>query len=600
MNLFLKSQKLKLSPSPSPHSPLHLASLLQGPLSTFHLLQIHAQIFLLGAHHNNLIATRLINHYPSPHISLRILRSLPKPNLFPFNSLLSLFAQQGLFSNALSLFKSLKQIPLSPNGFTFSFLVKSCGDYVHANQIHTHVVKTGFLSDPFVGNGLVAVYAKGVKDLGSARKVFDEMPDKGVVCCWTSLVAGYAQSGYAEEALRVFVMMVEGNLRPEDATLVSVLSACSSLDMSEIGKWVLILSRVDDNVVGLDSAKTVLVEKSREMFDGISESGKRSVLPWNAVIGAYVQNGCPLDCLSVFRLMVGDPTQKPNHVTMVSVLSACAQVGDVELGRWVHEYLKSKGSRCVIKSNRILATALIDMYSKCGSLVNAKEVFDQMVLKDIVSFNAMIMSLAVNSEGEKALRLFSKVQDFGLQPNAGTFLGALCACSHSGFSKKGRQIFKDMTSVFSISPKLEHYACYIDLLARAGLVEEALEVVTSMPFQPNSIVWGALLGGCLLHSRLDLAEYVSDKLVQSDPNNTGGYVMLANAFASDHRWGDVSSLRQFMREKGVAKKPGCSWISINGVVHEFLVGFSSHPQSDSICSLLNGMVNHMKIAIDIL
>ncbi|XP_004309732.1 PREDICTED: pentatricopeptide repeat-containing protein At2g29760, chloroplastic-like [Fragaria vesca subsp. vesca] len=435
------------------------------------------------------------------------------------------------------------------------------------------------------------------------------MPDKGVVCCWTSLVAGYAQSGYAEEALQVFVMMVKGNLRPEDATLVSVLSACSSLDMSEIGKWVLILSRVDDNVVGLDSAKTVLVylygkwgkvEKSREMFDGVSESGKRSVLPWNAVIGAYVQNGCPLDCLSVFRLMVGDPTRKPNHVTMVSVLSACAQVGDLELGRWVHEYLKSKGSRCVIKSNRILATALIDMYSKCGSLVNAKEVFDQMVSKDIVSFNAMIMSLAVNSEGEEALRLFSKVQDFGLQPNAGTFLGALCACSHSGFSKKGRQIFKDMTSVFSISPKLEHYACYIDLLARAGLVEEALEVVISMPFEPNSIVWGALLGGCLLHSRLDLAEYVSDKLVQSDPDNTGGYVMLANAFASDHRWGDVSSLRRFMREKGVTKKPGCSWISINGVVHEFLVGCSSHPQSDSICSLLNGMVKHMKIAIDIL
>ncbi|KAL6225547.1 hypothetical protein ACLB2K_004397 [Fragaria x ananassa] len=488
MNLFLKSQKFKPSPSPSPHSPLHLASLLQGPLSTSHLLQIHAQIFLLGAHHNNLIATRLINHYPSPHISLRILRSLPKPNLFPFNSLLSLFAQQGLFSNALSLFQSLKQIPLSPNGFTFSFLVKSCGDSVHANQIHTHVVKTGFLSDPFVCNGLVAVYAKGVKDLGSARKVFDEMPDKGVVCCWTSLVAGYAQSGYAEEALQVFVMMVEGNLRPEDATLVSVLSACSSLDMSEIGKWVLILSRVDDNVVGLDSAKTVLVEKSREMFDGVSESGKRSVLPWNAVIGAYVQNGCPLDCLSVFRLMVGDPTRKPNHITMVSVLSACAQVGDLELGRWVHEYLKSKGSRCVIKSNRILATALIDMYSKCGSLVNAKEVFDQMVSKDIVSFNAMIMSLAVNSEGEEALRLFSKVQDFGLQPNAGTFLGALCACNHSGFSKKGRQIFKDMTSVFSISPKLEHYACYVDLLARAGLVEEALEVVNSMPFEPNSIV----------------------------------------------------------------------------------------------------------------
>ncbi|XP_062007439.1 pentatricopeptide repeat-containing protein At3g12770-like [Rosa rugosa] len=619
MNSFLSSQKLKTC-CYSSHSALHisadLAALLQGRISHSHLLQIHAQIFVLGAHHNDLIATRLIGHYPS-HIALRVFHGLRKPNVFPFNAIIRVYSEQGLFSNAFSLFKTLKQSSPSPNDFTFSFLLKSCsfrcGDSVYVKQIHTHVVKMGFLRNEFVCNGLLAVYAKGLRDLGSARQVFDEMPDKGVVCCWTSLIAGYAQSGKAEEALRLFVVMVEGNLRPEDDTMVSVLSACSNLDMSKIEKWVLILSRVFDNVdsknVGSDSVNAVLVylygkwgeiEKSRETFDGISDSGKRSVLPWNAIIGAYVQNGFPVESLSVFRVMVGDPTRKPNHVTMVSVLSACAQVGDLELGRWVHEYLKSKGNRGVIGSNRILATALIDMYSKCGSLEKAKEVFHQMVSKDIVSFNAMIMGLAVNSEGEEALRLFSKIQDFGLQPNAGTFLGALCACNHSGFSEEGRQIFKDMTSGFSIAPKLEHYACYIDLLARVGLVEEALEVVTSMPFEPNSIVWGALLGGCLLHSRLDYAEYVSRKLVQSDPNNTGGYVMLANAFASDHRWGDVSSLRRFMREKGVTKQPGCSWISINGVVHEFLVGCSSHSQSESISSILNGLVKQMKIAIDIL
>ncbi|XP_050379542.1 pentatricopeptide repeat-containing protein At2g29760, chloroplastic-like [Argentina anserina] len=607
--LILSSPNLK-SCSPLHH---HLACLLRGPLSPSHLLQIHAQVFLLGAHQHHLIATRLINHYsPSPHVALRILHSLHNPNLLPLNAAIRLAAEHRLFSTAFSLFKSLLQTPLSPNGFTFSFLLKSCfrcQNSVPVRKIHAIVVKTGFLRDTFVCNGLLSVYGKGVRDLGSARKVFDGMPDKNVTCCWTSLIDGYAKAGEAEEALRVFVRMVEGDLRPEDATLVSVLSACSSLDMGKIEEWVSVMARVGGSVVGLDSVRTVLVylygkwgriEESREMFDGVSESGKRSVLPWNAVIGAYVQNGCPLECLSVFRMMVGDPSREPNHVTMVSVLSACAQVGDLELGRWVHEYLESKGNRSVIGSNKILATALIDMYSKCGSLEKAKEVFYQMESKDIVSFNAMIMGLAVNSEGQEALRLFSKVQDFGLLPNGRTFLGALCACNHSGLSEKGRQIFHDMTSSFSISPKIEHYACYIDLLARVGLLEEALEVVTSMPFEPNSIVWGALLGGCLLHSRLDYAEYVSGKLVQSDPNNTGGYVMLANAFASDHRWGDVSSLRRFMREKGVTKKPGCSWISNNGVVHEFLVGRSSHPQSEIICNTLNGLVKQMKIAVDIL
>ncbi|KAK9950287.1 hypothetical protein M0R45_005785 [Rubus argutus] len=614
MNL-LSSQKLK----PCYYSSLgvrtlstaDLAALLQGRISYPHLLQIHARVFRVGAHQNDLIATRLIGHYPS-HTALRVFHWLHKPNVFPFNAIMRVLAEEGLFSHAFSLFK---QSPLSPNDFTFSFLLKSCfrsGDSLYVRQIHTHVLKMGFLCNSFVCNGLLAVYAKGLKDLGSARLVFDEMPEKSFGCSWTSLIAGYAQSGQPGEVLRLFLMMVNGNVRPEDDTMVSVLSACSNLDMSKIEKWVTLLSEfcgnIDTKNVGSDSVNTVLVylygkwgkiEKSKETFDGISDSGKRSVLPWNAIIGAYVQNGFPLESLSLFRLMVEDPTRKPNHVTMVSVLSACAQVGDLELGRWVHEYLKSKGNRGVIGSNRILATALIDMYSKCGSLDRAKEVFDQMVSKDIVSFNAMIMGLAVNSEGEEALRLFSKILDFGLQPNAGTFLGALCACNHSGFLEKGRQIFKDMTSGFSISPKLEHYACYIDLLARVGLVEEALEVVTSMPFEPNSIVWGALLGGCLLHSRLDVAEYVSGKLVRSDPDNTGGYVMLANAFASDHRWGDVSSLRRFMREKGVTKQPGCSWISLNGVVHEFLVGCSSHPQSESIYSILNGLVKQMRVATDI-
>lgn len=467
----------------------------------------------------------------------------------------------------------------------------------------------GFLADSFVCNALLGVYAKGLKDLASARKVFDEMPDKGVVCCWTSLLAGYAQSGETEEVLRLFLMMVQLNLRPESDTLVSVLSACSNLEIERIEEWVTILTESDENIDSKKSDRgavnTVLIylygkwgkiEKSRERFDEIVDNGKRSVLPWNAMIGAYVQNGCPMEALSIFRLMVADPNRKPNHVTMVSALSACAQIGDLDLGRWVHEYMKSKGSKGIIESNKILATAFIDMYSKCGSLEIAKEVFDQMVSKDVVSFNAMIMGLAANGEGEEALGLFSKMQEFGLKPNAGTFLGVLCACCHSGLAEKGRQIFVDMTSSFSISPELEHYACYIDLLARVGLVKEALEVVFSMPFEPNKFVWGALLGGCLLHSRVELARYVSRKLVEVDPDNSGGYVMLANAFAVDRRWGDVSALRWLMREKGVKKQPGRSWISINGVVHEFLVGSQSHPQIKCIYHTLDGLVKQMKVA----
>ncbi|GMY38615.1 pentatricopeptide repeat-containing protein At3g12770-like [Fagus crenata] len=603
-------RSLSSTPPSSPNFT-HLSAILQARVSHSHLLQIHAQIIQLGAHHHNLIATRLIGHYPS-YIALKVFHQLQNPNIFPFNAIVRVLAGEGLFSHAFYIFKTLKKRSLSPNEFSFCFLLKACfrsSNAHYVKQIHTHVVKMGFLGDPFVCNGLLAAYAKRVKDLVSARKVFDEMPDKVAVCCWTSLIAGYAQSGQTEDVLQFFVMMVQLNLRPENDTLVSVLSACSNLEIVEIEKWVKILTEVGKNFdsknSSCDAVNTVLIylygkwekiEKSREIFDEIVDNSKRSVLPWNAMIGAYVQNGCPMEALSIFRIMVEDPNPKPNHVTMVSVLSACAQVGDLDLGRWVHEYMKSKGSKGIIGSNKILATAFIDMYSKCGSLERAKEVFDQMVSKDVVSFNAMIMGLAVNGEGEEALRLFSKMREFGLQPNAGTFLGVLCACCHSGLAEKGRQIFVDMTSRFSVSPKLEHYACYIDLLARVGLVEEALEVVFSMPFEPNKFVWSALLGGCLLHSRIELARYVSRRLVEVDPDNSAGYVMLANAFAVNRRWGGVSDLRWLMKEKGIKKQPGRSWISINGVVHEFLVGSPSHPQIKSINHTLNGLVKQMKEA----
>ncbi|KAJ9159458.1 hypothetical protein P3X46_024966 [Hevea brasiliensis] len=595
-----------------PPSFISLSTLLQGPIPHGHLLQIHARVFRLHAHQDNLIATRLIGHYPS-HLALRVFDQLQGPNLFPFNAIIRVFAYEGHFHDSFFLFRRLKRQSLSPNDLTFSFILKACfgAKYVvYVQQVHTHILKVGLITDPFVCNGLVAVYAKCFKDLASARLLFDEMPDKGVVCCWTSLIAGFAQSGQSEEVLRLFcVMMVREKLRPENDTMVSVLSACSNLEIFQIEKWVTALSEftngIESKTSSCDSLNNVLVylygkwgkiEKSRERFDDISCNGKRSVLPWNSMINAYVQNGFPLEALSLFRLMAENPTCRPNHVTMVSVLSACAQIGDLELGKWVHDYLKSKGSKGVLEFNTFLSTSLIDMYSKCGSLDKAKEVFNQMVSKDVVSFNTMIMGLAINGEGMEAVKLFSTMQEFGLHPNAGTFLGLLWACSHSGLSDEGRKIFRDMSSSFVILPKLEHYACYIDLLARNGHLEEAIKVATSMPFKPNNFVWGALLGGCLLHSKPDMAKLVYKRFLEVDPANSAGYVMLANVFAVDHRWSDVSALRWFMKEKGVKKQPGCSWISINGVVHEFLVGSPLHPQIESIHHMLHGLVKDMKIA----
>lgn len=523
-----------------------------------------------------------------------------------------MLAEDGSSSNAFVMFKELKLRLLFPNDLTFSFLLKACSrDGVSADrvrQVHSHVMKSGFMCDSFVCNGLLMVYAKAVKDLNSARQVFDETPERNLVCCWTSLISGYAKLGLAEEALELFMMMLKENLQPENDTMVSVLSACSCLTTLHLEKWVNILMQYVKNFLCNNSASDYVniilvylygkcrkVDKSREAFDDISDRSKRSVLSWNTIIGAYVQNGCALEALAVFKLMMEHYDCSPNHVTMVGVLSACAEIGDLDLGMWVHEYMKTRGQKHVISLNVNLATALIDMYSKCGNLDEARKVFAQMNEKDVVSFNAMIMALAINGEGDESLRLFSKMQELRLCPNSSTLLGALCACSHSGLLDKGRKIFREMTRKYSVAPKLEHYSCYVDLLARSGNIEEALGVVNSMLYEPNNFVWGALLSGSVLHNRLELAQSISSMLVRVDPENSAGYVMLSNSFAADYQWRNVLKLRGVMREKGVSKQAGRSWINVGGVVHEFVAGSDSYHQIGSIHLVMESLLKEMRL-----
>ncbi|KAG6421901.1 hypothetical protein SASPL_118461 [Salvia splendens] len=567
----------RLSHSASSNNPTSdLSRLLHGPVPRAHLLQVHARVFLLHAHQNDLIATRLIGRYPSDS-ALKVFHHLRNPNIFPFNAIIRACSRGAIGGDTVKL-------------------------------VHADVFKYGVVCDPLICNGLLMVYAKAVKDLSSARKLFDEMPDRNLVSCWTSLISGYAKIGLAGDALELFVIMLKENLCPESDTMVSVLSACSSLTAHQVEKWVNSLTQLVKSAacsdLACDYVNTALVylygkcgdvENSRNSFDEISDDGKKSVLCWNSIVGAYVQNGCALEALDVFKSMMEDYNRRPNHVTMVNVLSACAEVGDLDLGSWVHEYLRSGGQKGVLSSNVNLATALIDMYSKCGDLDGARGVFEQMSKKDVVSFNAMIIGLAVNGKGNEALRLYSEMQELSLHPDSGTLLGVLCACSHSGLLDKGREIFEGMLRSNSVVPKLEHYACCVDLLARSGLIDEALGVVASMPFEPNNFVWGALLAGCVLHNRLELVQALSTDLVKVDPMNSAGYIMLSNSFASDCQWRRVMKTRGVMREKGVAKQPGCSWIKIGGIVHEFVAGSASCREFESVCKVLESLLKEMRL-----
>ncbi|CAN6480221.1 unnamed protein product [Victoria cruziana] len=576
---------------------IHLTQLLQhGRLSSDQLRQIHARIFTSGLLEDHLLATRLIGHLTlSADVSSALchFHQLRHPNIFPFNAIIRVVSQKGLASHSFSLYRLLRRRSLSPNDFTFAFLLKAFlapSSNKYTVQIHSHVLKSAFQKDLFVQTSLLSAYASS--DLDVSRQIFDEMPHKNVTT-WTLLISAYSESRRSEEALSLFLDMFETRaVVPSNETMVSVLSACSSLSLDGADKWRRRFLQVDGNNHHCDHMDTALVylfarcgdiEGARRVFDNMSHG---SLISWNVMITGYLQTGYPAEALAIF----GQMSVMPNHITMVAALSACAKVGALEMGRLVHERIVHDGPKGILESNSILATSLIDMYVKCGSLNEANSVFEKMKRRDTVAFNAMIMGLAIHGQGKDALALFSQMQSAGVRPNDVSLLAVLCACSHAGMVEEGLSYFAAMSEEYKIMPKLHHYTCLIDLLGRAGHIEEALKVMKGMPMEPTCHAWVALLGSCHIHTELDVAVDAAKAVRDSNPLSSAGYVMISNMYAVDGQWNEILELRRRMRESGVAKEPGCSWINIDGVVHEFFVGSRSHPEHQRICDPLDGSV----------
>nr|UPT49104.1 pentatricopeptide repeat protein AaPPR191 [Agave angustifolia] len=326
-------------------------------------------------------------------------------------------------------------------------------------------------------------------------------------------------------------------------------------------------------------AKTGDLESARKMFD---EMGERDCVCWNTMIDGYTQHGRPEEALALFRSML-ESDARTNEVTVITVLSAVAQLGSLESGKWVHSYIENNK----IRFNAQVGTALVDMYSKCGSLKDACLVFDRIRDKDIVAWNSMIAGYAMHGHSREALELFSRLRSTGLRPTDITFIAVLNACSHAGLVGEGREFFSLMEKDYGIEPKIEHYGCMVDLLGRAGLVEEAYELVQSMRIKPDSVLWGSLMGACRLHKKMALAEKIADYLVNSGQANSGTYVLLSNIYAALGNWKEVNRVRSLMKESGVQKEPGCSSIEVDHKVHEFVVSDLSHPKSKEIYSMLD-------------
>lgn len=557
-----------------------------------------------------------------------LFESVEEPNRFIWNNIIRGYSLSSNPIVALELYVRMILCGTEPNSYTFPFLLKSCakiGATHEGKQIHAHVVKLGLENDAFVHTSLINMYAQNgelgnarlvfdkstLRDVVSftalitgyvsrgfmddARRLFDEIPVRDVVS-WNAMIAGYAQCGRFEEALALFEEMRKVNVQPNESTMVTVLSACAQSGSVELGNWV--QSWIENSGLGLNLrlvnalidmySKCGDLETARGLFDGLHQ---RDVISWNVMIGGYTHMSCYKEALTLFQLMLRSNVE-PNDVTLLGVLSACAYLGALDLGKWIHAYVDKNFQHM---TNNSLWTSLIDMYAKCGNIDAAEQVFNNMNLKSLASWNAMISGLAMHGHPDKAIQLFEEMANEGIKPDDITFVGLLSACTHAGLPELGRQYFSSMIHDFNISPKLHHYGCMIDLLGRAGMFDEET-LMKNMEMKPDGAIWSSLLGACRVHKRVELGEYVAEHLFELEPDNPGAYVLLSNIYAGAGRWDDVARIRNRLTNMGLKKVPGCTSIEVNGVVHEFVVSDKVHPLRKDVYKMLGEIDRLLEMA----
>lgn len=370
-----------------------------------------------------------------------------------------------------------------------------------------------------------------------------------------SMISMYAACGCLNEAYRLF-------------------DECSSFDLVAYNSMILCL------------AKNGFVDESRGLFD---EMPLRNTITWSAMIGGYARNGKNHEALDLFHQMQSEGIE-PNVHTTVSLLGACASLGALKQGEWVHAYIEKKK----FEPNLIVTNAIINMYSKCGSLEKAVEVFENASARGLSTWNTMISVLAVHGHGREAMRMFSMLESSNLRPDCVSFVGILTACNHCGLLAEAQYYFSLMTEKYGIEPGIEHYGCLVDLLCRAGMIEEAEDLISRMPVKPDAAIWGSLLSACRSYGEMEIGKRAAARIMELDPWDSGGYVMLSNGYARDDNFVDAMKARRVMKERDVRKEPGSSVIEVNGGVHEFVAGGMLHPQAREICEALDGLFLNMR------
>lgn len=473
-------------------------------------------------------------------------------------------------------------------------LLKRCNNMEHFKQLHAQVLKWGLFSTPSCSTNLLASCA--LSNWGSihhACSIFRQIDYPGTFE-FNTLIRGFVKDLRFVDVLMLYEEMIEA-VEPDRFTYPSLLKACARFQALGEGMQIhghLIKLGLENDLFVQNAlvnmyGKCQEVESSSVIFN---QMGRKSVASWSSIIAAQASVGSWYECLRLFGEMNSQGCWRPEESILVSMLSAATHLGALHLGRCIHGSLL----RNISELNIIVHTSLIDMYVKCGCLAKALCLFQMMPQRNELSYTVMISGLAMHGRGHEALRVFSELLEQGLKPDNIVYVGVLSACSHAGLITEGLQCFERMVSEHGIAPTVEHYGCLVDLMGRAGLLGEALELIKQMPQPPNDVIWRSLLSACRVHHDLEFGQLAAKNLFQLSSHNPSDYIILSNMYAHAERWNDVARIRVEMACKGLNQSSGFSLVEVERKVYKFVSQDRSHPEWNHIYEMIHQMEWQLK------
>ncbi|WCJ26010.1 Pentatricopeptide repeat (PPR) superfamily protein [Euphorbia peplus] len=553
--------------------------------------QLHSMIIKSKFASNLFVGNALVDMYAKSRAlmdSRKQFELMKNKDNVSWNAIIVGYVQEENETEAFHMFHNMHSHGILPDEFSMASILSACANVeglIQGKQIHCFSIKSCLDTSLYVGSSLIDMYSKcGI--ITAAHKILDCMPTRSVVSM-NALISGYAPTNLEEAVLLFKVMQAEG-LKPSEVTFAILLDACCEAQLVNLGRQIhcLILKNglsYSDEFLGVSLLgmymNCLLKTDACNLFSEFSNS--RSTILWTAMISGLTHNDFSDEALQFYQLMRGYNVLC-DQATFVSVLKACATLSSIRDGKGIHSLILRTG----FGSDELTCSSLVDMYAKCGEVKRAIQVFKQMPCKkDVISWNSMIVGFAKNGFAEDALQIFEEMKQAHVRPDEVTFLGVLTACSHAGRVLEGRQVFDSMGSCYNIQPRLDHCACVVDLLGRWGFLKEAEEFIYTLNLEPHAMIWATMLGACRIHGDDIRGQRAAAKLLELEPQDSSTYVLLSNMHSASGNWNEVNNLRSAMRDKGLKKLPGCSWIIVGQKTYFFVAGHKSGKMEQALKDL---------------